>query len=154
MHHALAIAPKYQPAVVEERIRLVLPKATHDLLGIIDLADHNDQIIDFKTTGRKKQQAEADRSLQLSSYAVLWHTKTGRLPSRLLLDVQYRKEVPMSEVLTTTRDREDVAILVRNINVILAGINAGIFPPAPPGSWWCSAKFCGFHADCKYVRHK
>jgi hypothetical protein len=30
-------------------------------------------------------------------------------------------------------------------------VRTGLYPPAHPGSWWCSEKWCGYWSTCPYV---
>ena len=149
--HGRRQAPDYQPAIVEERFRIALP-GSHDLVGVIDLADEQDRVIDFKTSGKKKSQADADGSVQLTAYHVGHAALRGRPPFELRLDTLVQTKNGISrDVVTTSRGRSDLAALAARLNVISASINAGIFPPAPPGSWQCSAKWCGYFRSCRYV---
>lgn len=156
-HHAAFTAPAYQPTMVERQVRLELPKCSRDLVGVVDLVDDKSRVIDFKTTGRRKNQQEADESLQLTTYAVLHHKATGKLPESMILDVTMRpdkKHVVKRETFETTRDKEDIKILAATLSVVNDAIDKGSFAPAPQGSWWCSDKWCGYHAECPFVRHK
>lgn len=149
--HAREQAPDYMPKLVEERFRIALP-GPHDLVGVIDLADELGRVTDFKTAGKKKSQADADGSVQLTAYHVGHIAITGRPPAELRLDtvVQTKKGISR-DVIATTRGRGDLNALAHRLNVISASITAGIFPPAPPGSWQCSPKWCGYFGTCKFV---
>jgi RecB family exonuclease len=150
--HAEHQAPDYQPVLVEQPVTIVLPSASRDLLGIIDLADDKGRVVDLKTSGKKKNQNEADTSVQLTVYAAPYHAKTGGPPAELRLDtiVQSKKSVSR-DVLTTDRGTADFRALANRINVALHIIDAGIFLPASPGSWWCASRWCGFWSTCRFV---
>jgi len=152
--HATQVAPDYQPAHVEREFRIDLPKNSFDLVGFIDLEDDKGRVVDFKTTGRRKQQAEADRSLQLSVYAAAHAVQTGKLPGSLVLDVTMRTDNPSRYTLETHRDKADLQVLANTVAVVSRGIESGVFPPAPEGSWWCSKKFCGYWSTCAFVNAK
>lgn len=144
-------APDYQPAIVEEYVRLVLP-GQYDILCRIDLIDELDRVIDFKTAKRKMQQADADASIQLTTYAAAGRKLLGgRAVSEVRLDVLVGTKKPQRQVIQSSRTRADFQALANRINVVAAGIAMGNFPPAAPGSWWCSKRFCGYHASCPYV---
>lgn len=150
--HAEQQAPDYQPVLVEELVRILLPNSPRDLLGVIDLTDERDRLVDFKTSGKKKTQNDADTSIQLTTYAVAFKAKTGRDPSEVRLDTITRsKNETARDVVRSTRGPADFAALAARINVVNASIDAGLFPPATPGAWWCSAKWCGYHSTCPYV---
>lgn len=51
-----------------------------------------------------------------------------------------------------TQSRDDQARVVLRMQEAAAGIEAGLFPPAPQGSWWCAPKWCGYFHTCPYVR--
>ena len=160
-------AALYQPIEVEQAVRVELPSAPRDLFGYIDLVaidsaaiaagqEITDQIprsvIDFKTSGKAKPQSEADESIQLTYYAAAHHVRHG-FPVR---DV--RLEVLVSgakgvrrQVLVSDRTQADLRAFVNRTNAMLAGIEAGVFTPAAPGSWWCAKKWCGYWSTCPYV---
>lgn len=151
--HGERQAPDYQPAIVEEWVRIPLPSADRDLLGVIDLADDQGRVTDFKVTGRRKQQSEADSSLQLTTYAAAYQRRTGEPPAEVRLDaiVQQRTKTDR-QVLSSARSEGDFISLAAVINSVLAGIRAGVFLPADPNAWWCDSRFCGYARTCPYYR--
>jgi RecB family exonuclease len=150
--HARQQAPDYQPVLVEEKLRIVLPNAPRDLLGIIDLADDQDRVIDFKTAGRKKNQADADDSVQLTVYDAAFRVRFGRAPKEVRLDaVIQTKTKTERQVVASDRSGDDFNALANRINVVTAAIEAGSFPPATPGAWWCGPRWCGYHSTCPFV---
>lgn len=150
--HAAAQAPDYQPRLVEHKVRIVLPDAPRDLLGIIDLADDRGRVTDFKTTSRRKSQAEADASVQLTTYAAAYAVATGAAPSEVRLDVlaQGKKETAR-QVLVSQRTEADYAALANRLNVVNRALDADVFVPAAPGAWNCSPRWCGYWATCALV---
>lgn len=150
--HAELQAPSYQPVMVEQRLMVPLPGATHDLLGIIDVLDDKHRVTDFKTGAKSKPQGDADSSLQLSYYAAAVELKTGRKPVEARLDVIIdKKSGPDRQVLRTQRDQDHAAVLVARVNAALSVIQAGAFVPTDPTNWWCSARWCGYHSTCPYA---
>lgn len=148
--HAKEQAPDYQPILVEEEVRIPLP-GERDLLAIIDLADELDRVTDFKSASKRKPQSEADGSVQLTIYAAAFQRHTGRPPSELRLDTAVKNKEPVRQVLTTQRTRSDFEALANRINAVSLGIAKGSFPPATPGAWWCTSKWCGYWHTCPYV---
>ena len=138
--YAEETAPLYQPVQVEEKQRVVLP-GDYDLLCIMDLADDQDRVIDLKTTGRKKNQKEVDRSEQMSFYALVFKALNKRLPESVILEVLINKIVPERQCLEGTRTDIDLQILIRRINTMIKGVEAGIFMPCDQGSWKCSKAY-------------
>ena len=149
--HAAEQAPDYQPVAVEHSTRIVFPQASHDLLGITDLRDNQGRVTDLKTAARKMPVAAADESTQLTIYAAAYQVDTGEAPKEVRLDVVTKTKKPARQLLRSSRTRADFQALVNRVNVTLATIAAGNFPPASPGSWQCSPKWCGYWATCKFV---
>ena len=148
--HATDQAPEYQPVTVEHSTRIVFHNASHDLLGITDLRDDKGRVVDFKTAARKKPQADADSSLALTVYAAAYMIELCELPAELRLDVLTKTKTPARQMLTTKRSQRDFGVLVARVNAVTEAISKGSFPPALPGAWWCSTKFCGYARSCPY----
>lgn len=165
LHHA-QVAPGLQPAACERPFALDIGPALEplgitapfDLVGTIDLEvvggdGAPNAIHDAKTTAKAPDQNAAEQSLQLAAYALAKRTLDGDPPSSLVLDYLVDNKTPKHVRLVSlpTDDRERA--LVARIGVVAQAMQAGLFPPAPPDAWWCSARFCGFHSTCPYVHH-
>lgn len=148
--YAHAVAPAIQPALVEERVRIMLPDAPVDLLGVLDVATIDQRVKDLKTAARTKTQAEADQSLQLSLYALAYRAHTGTDAAGLDMEVLVDTATPKHQQLGTTRGRRDYLVLVARLNAFLRAREAGIFPPAPIGDWSCSERWCGYARTCPF----
>jgi len=148
------IAPRVQPKLVQPWFRIEIPKASHDLLGRIDVADAEDVVRDTKTSGKRKYQDEIDRSDQLTLYALGYRHLTGVRPTGVAMDVLVGTKVPSSQILTSTRDESDVRVLLNKVNAMLAGVKAGSFQPAASGAWCCSPRYCGYVSDCPYFNYE
>lgn len=150
--HAAEQAPDYQPVAVEQYVRLELPDHPRDLVGVIDLMDDQDRVIDFKTAGRKKSQTDADTSTQLTVYAAAHKRLTGRDATEVRLDTVVKTKTKTTrDVVSSTRGAADFNALANRVNVITYAIESGTFTPATPGTWWCSQKFCGYWDTCPFV---
>lgn len=152
MLYADEVAPEYQPVHVEQAVKIELPGA-YDMLGVIDLADDHGRVVDIKTTGKAKSQNECDTSAQLTFYAAAHRVLTGELASEVRLEVLVKTKRPKRVMLASTRGQEHFVSLANKINAVSAGIQAGVFLPAEPGSWMCSPKFCGYYHTCPFVAH-
>ena len=170
-YHVAELAPRLRPVAIERKI-IVKPQDSdlqiHGTLDVItrpeepvtlDAAGLNavgrDTIRDLKTSAKSPSRDAADKSQQLSFYAMIRAAEVGALPEALALDYLVRtpKRGELKAVeLATTRDAEDIRALVARLNVAVENVKRGSFSPADPTSWWCSAKFCGYHATCVYVR--
>lgn len=149
--HAAEQAPDYQPVAVEHCSRILFPQASHDLVAITDLRDDQGRVTDFKTAARKMPSAAADESTQLTIYAAAYQIETGDPPAEVRLDVVTKTKTPARQLLRSNRTRADFQALVNRVNATLETIQAGKFPPASPGGWQCSPKWCGYWATCPYV---
>lgn len=150
-YHAKKIAPQYQPVMVEQAVRIELPGSTHDLLAVIDLADEEWRVIDFKHSAKRWKAEDAHHSVQLTIYAAGYQVLTGHEPAELRIEVLHTWDKPSRSTLKTTRGVDDYAAVANRINAMLRAIDAGIFPPANPGAWWCSPSYCGYWRTCPYV---
>ena len=146
-----SVAPEYQPRFVEQEVRIVLP-GKYDMLGYLDLADDHGRVVDIKTVGRSKTQADCDSSDQLTFYAAAHRTLDGNLASEVRLECLVKTKTPKRTMLSSTRDARSFEILASKINVVSAAIEKGVFLPASPGSWKCNPKYCGYFHTCPYVR--
>jgi len=149
--HATSQAPQYQPKLIEHKVKLELKNATHDLETITDLIDDKERITDFKTAKRSMPQTSIDNSTQLTIYSAARYSETGNLPTEVRFDNLIKTKKPKRQLLISTRTMRDLNVLANRINVTLAAINAGSFPPCPAGSWQCSSKWCGYWYSCPFV---
>ena len=151
--YAAEVSPAYQPTVVEQKFRIETSGVA--LAGIVDMIDDRKSVVDFKTAGRKKNQGEADCSMQLTAYAAAHRSITGEQEEDLRFEVLVEnKGGHKSQRLVTTRTADDFTALAARMNAISAAIQAGSFTPALPGSWWCSKRFCGYADRCPFVSFK
>ena len=114
-----------------------------------------DTIRDLKTSEKSPNRNAADRSQQLSMYAMIRQAEVGKLAEALALDYLVRtpKRGELKHVeLTTVRDGNDLRALINRINIAVEGVKRGVFIPADPAmAWWCSRKWCGYWDTCPYV---
>ncbi len=144
-----SLAPAIQPLLVEEKLTmdagLDLP-----LQGTIDVFTADNWLPDLKTADKSKGPKEADYSLQLTFYAGLVAHQTGEWPEKISLEILVNNKEPKLQSLRTTRGPEDWANLLLRINLMLAQVQTGLFPPCDPGAWICSPQWCGYFWTCKY----
>ncbi len=157
-YHVTAVAPAVHPIAVEEHIT-VTPKDSdltiHGYVDLIDLTPAGDVIRDMKTAEKSPAGDMADKSMQLTMYALLWKTDVGHFPTALVLDHLVRTPARLEKKhiqQRTTRDEADVTALVNRLNIAVETVKRGVFTPAPADAWYCSASYCEFHPTCPYVR--
>ncbi len=145
-------APEYQPIAggVEKGFRLELP-GSRDLIGFMDLV-HTGGVVDFKFRSRKPRAKEADKSLQLVTYAAAYCSEYGELPGEVGIDTISSGRQTTRHLQTATVTTEDVDQLAAVINTVQKGIDAGVFLPAKSDWWGCSTKYCGYARMCPFFR--
>lgn len=145
------LAPAIMPALVEHRVTLEIPGVALPVVTILDCYTADRKLRDLKTSGRKWADDKAHTSPQPTVYRESVFQSTGEYPDELLFDVLVNTKTPTLQTIPTSRTEEDLQILVRQFGIMTASIQAGIFPPAEPGSWICSPKFCGYWFTCKFI---
>lgn len=144
------VAPLVQPKLVETKQTLSVPGASHDLLCRLDVLDDKGVIRDTKTGMKTKPQSDWDASVQLTFYwAMALALKLN--PTGIVVDQLIDTKEPKYVLSQTARTEKDVNALLCRVNAFQAGVKAGIFIPASPGSWWCSPNWCGYFKTCPYV---
>jgi hypothetical protein len=144
-----SLAPAIQPALVEEKLTLEVGLEL-PLQGTIDVLTTDNWLPDLKTADKSKGAGEADHSLQLTFYAGLVAHQTGTWPAKLSLEILVNNKEPKLQSLPTTRGPAEWANLLTRIQLMLAQIETGLFPPCDPGAWICSPQWCGYFWTCKY----
>ncbi|MBI4377316.1 MAG: PD-(D/E)XK nuclease family protein [Elusimicrobia bacterium] len=121
-----AIAPKVRPLLVEERFRVSLGEDfSHDLIGVWDLVDQDDMVIDHKAFSRAPSQEEADENVQLGIYALAYRLRMGKLEKGLRLDVIVKGSQPRPLQLSTTRTNDDCRRLLGVCERLAQALQAG-----------------------------
>lgn len=143
------LAPEIQPILAEKYLTidagLELP-----LAGTIDILTEDDWLPDLKTADKSKSANEADNSLQLTFYSGLIANHIKRWPQKISLEILVNTKEPKRQSLVTTRGLEHWSNLLLRIQLMIAQLHTGLFPPCDPGAWICSEKFCGYFDSCKY----
>lgn len=150
--HRDKIAPTVQPVAVEEKITLPLTAGdgfAYDLMGVLDLVDVDGRVRDNKAIGKTPNQADLDKDIQLSTYALLYRLWKRRAEAGLRLDaiIKSKSGEPKAKLLDTTRSREGLRLHLNNIGHLARMVAAEAFPMNPTG-WWCSPRFCGYWSRC------
>jgi len=135
----------------EFTIDVVDPETGEDLdvalRGYIDLLEEDGTLVDLKTAARAVSQADLERHLQLSVYALVHYLHEGLIP-RLRLDVLLKTKVERFERYQTARALEDLSWTAQLIRSVALAIERQAFPPNP--SWKCGE--CEFLVHCQRWR--
>jgi DNA helicase-2/ATP-dependent DNA helicase PcrA len=130
------------PEVLHTEQKFDLPIAGTKLAGRIDRMDRLDTggvaIVDYKT-GKPKSQEDADKSLQLSLYALAAKEAWGLRADRLIFH-----NLEDNSVVITTRDDHDLESAKAKVCEAAEEIAAGTFPARP--GYQCS--FCPYRDLC------
>jgi len=144
-------APGIQPIEVERKFSFDVGVGI-PVIGFIDLVDDLGTVIDLKTAAKSWSQSQAAKSLQPVFYSIGYRDLFNEILTptfRYLIHVDKKKPAVQDLTRFVTVAQEDA--LMNMIRVVLQMIKSGVFPPADPGSWACSEKYCGFHKMCPYT---
>ena len=151
--HGLAMTSHYYQEVGQKlRPKLIEQGTTVDIEGVpvkvvIDLVERDGKIRDFKTAKRTPAKDEADRSIQLSTYAMAYREMTGERESGAQLDYTVNlKSGPKITHLETQIDDSRIERTKTLIKGVAQAISSGMFYPVEE-SFSCS--FCPFRDLCK-----
>lgn len=142
------VAPTIEPIALEQGFRIDVPDLPFDLVGVVDV-ETIETIRDTKTKGRKPSEDSVRRSQQLA----LYHLRAelmGEPTKRVAFDYLIKTKTPQHISVETRPGKNDHLALLRRLEPIVASIKAGIFPPADPMSWVCTAKHCGYYDRCEH----
>jgi DNA helicase-2/ATP-dependent DNA helicase PcrA len=102
------------------------------------LQDHAVELVDYKT-GRPPSQKDADKSLQLSVYALAARDQMHLEPARLTL-----YSLTQNEVVSSVRTPKHLEVVIRETREVAAQIRQQLFPPRP--GFVC--KYCDYVMIC------
>lgn len=159
--YGMSVSPLISEVLAAEEPIIAMVSPGLELVGTPDVITP-DGIGDTKT-GRERKQPEADKSRQLSIYALLHYSRFGSWPARVWLDSIHPTTLPSARIRRYVADRlyshrgmEDHARTVRLLEYVRKGIESGVeLPPPEMGAWWCSAKWCPHYGtDCPLMGKK
>lgn len=141
------IAPTVQPVLVEQEVKIGFEDG-FSLLGYIDVVDSDGYIRDTKTTARTPSVDEADKSLQLTAYSLLYRELMGVDEAGVKLDYLVNLKTPKAVTLTGERDQEQINWFLDLMGKVVNSIGQGCFYPNPT-NFMCSEKGCGYYQMCR-----
>jgi len=139
--YMLGTAPSVWPLEVEKWVDVVIADIPFRMR--VDLITQDLIIVDHKTAGRKKSQADMDRELQPAAYMLGLRTL---VPFEFHVALKYKN--PTVQIVRVAKSPRDLVWFVEMAKTTFKAMNSGICPPNDTG-WWCSEKYCGYHAMCK-----
>ena len=102
------------------------------------LPDHSVELVDYKT-GRPPSQKDADKSLQLSVYALAARDQMHLNPTRLTF-----YSLTNNEPVRTVRTPKNLDLVISEIREVAAQIRQQLFPPKPG----FACKYCDYELIC------
>jgi RecB family exonuclease len=102
------------------------------------LTDHSVELVDYKT-GRPPSQKDADKSLQLSVYALAARDQMRLNPARLTF-----YSLTNNEPVRTVRTPKDLDLVLSEIREVAGQIRKQLFPPKPG----FACKYCDYDLLC------
>lgn len=154
--HRAKVSPTFQPVAVQKKITLTPnPKAlSKSLVGYLDVEDDSGAVRDTKSSKKSPSRDAAEKSDQLTMYALLKKAETGKLPSAVVLDTLVETEAGNRSITTQRESRTDADLdrLILRLQAAEKSIQAGLFLPTNPESWWCSRNWCGYYRICPFVK--
>lgn len=160
-YYVLRVAPGVNPIAVEREI-IVEPRGFGiRIRGTLDLVDQRTEpdgrvlegIRDLKTSSKSPARDEADRSDQLSLYAMLRLAETGRYPDFNQLDYIVRTPAygqVKHVALRTERDDRDTNAILAKLEIAVESTSRGVYMPNTTG-WHCAPKWCPYFNSCRFV---
>lgn len=139
------IAANIQPIAVEKEI--YIPIANTMLKGYVDVVDDKGYIRDTKTANRTPNGNIADKSLQLTGYALAYRIINKKPENGVILDYLIDTKVPKVITLKSKRTDWEIKRFCSILYQILNAIQNGIFYPNET-SCLCSPKWCGYWDIC------
>jgi len=171
---AIAMAAFYHlhMAPTDQEIALIEERLYADLGVGIPVSGKPDvvadgKLIDLKTAGKRWPARKEEEQIQPTVYRMLLRengfgeldpeyrimTNMKRGPKETGNGVQYDPETGVCcDVRLAPRTQAHEDALKARIEAMMKAVNAGVFPPADPGGWACSPKFCGYWGACPYVK--
>ncbi len=150
LHHEKA-APGIEPATVQERFTLETD-AGYDLEGVMDLTEKNGMIVDTKTSRNAYAADALEKSFQPTLYDFAFEKTRGEPAKGFRFDVLVKggaRKPPELQRVAGKIGASDREWLFESISQVHKAIESGVALPAPEGSWYCSAKWCGYWHLCK-----
>jgi len=143
------VAPKIQPALVEDLFELNFENTPYSFRGIIDLVDkESGLIIDHKTGTKTPSPANVHKDIQLTAYALANRVRTGEVEKGAAFDYLIRGRTPKIVRVMTTRTDSDIQRFLKTLAQVVAAIKAQLFYPNPSHPY-CSPKLCPFWGECE-----
>ena len=157
----LEVAKDIMPIETEVRQAVNIPGRNKTLVYVMDLLESTETISDWKVSGKKKSQNDADTDLGLTIYCLAYYSRFKKMPKRILMRNMVVWQTPKKKEykhayheIETTRTLDDFNALFNRVYKILDAQKHGIFLPAEVGHWKCSEDWCQNYMQCEFIGRK
>jgi hypothetical protein len=148
------LAPRINPIEVEKKFTVNMDSIPLNLIGYIDyLQEVKDRIGigDLKTTAKSWSYGQINTEIQPVFYSFAFEKLFSITPVftfHILVGLKSGVKLDHQEKESTLQDYN---MLRARIEALCRMLKTGTFPPAHPGNWNCSEKWCGYYRTCRYV---
>ena len=144
-------APTVVPRKTEEKFTVEFEEDIPPLVGILDLIDDRDVVIDNKFVGKSPVMDDIASDAQMTMYDFGFRVAEKRKPAALkkAFCVALKTSTKMVVQEAPPRDDDTIHRMLQRLKTAHGAIKAGNFLPAANGAWWCSKRFCGYWTTCK-----
>jgi len=156
------MAPRLNPItddegpLVERKFKVEFEGGFKPFVGIIDAVDNakSPVIVDHKTSTRSYSPTEADRSWQLTAYALGYRNAQKKIERSCRIDLIVCGKKPVVKSYKTHRTQDHILQYLGLLGCVSTqvkqAVETGDFMPASPLAWWCSDAWCGYWDRCEY----
>jgi len=138
-------SPLIQPVKCENKSMIIFEN-DHELEMYIDMIDDKDNIWDHKLSSRKKTGNEDLLQLSLYSYAI---KKSNQHIVKCCINNLVITKEPQVNILPVIINDDQRERSLMYVSSVINAIQKQVFLPAPPNSWICSEKWCGYWNLCR-----
>lgn len=148
--HHREIAPFVHPEEVETWFDLDLGSDfPFALVGRYDVIEPGGVIVDCKSYKKRPSQADIDRDVQFTGYALAYRATRGQIEDGFRVDIVLKKKKPEAVQMYTSRSESQVRWFLDLIERVAHAMrdDQPLFPN--PNGWHCSEKFCDYWSKCQ-----
>lgn len=172
LNESLASTGSYHEniAIHDEKVALIEEQLIADIGIGADISGKPDVVVDgklrdIKTAGKRWSRGREEEEIQPviyrmlirengygdvgAEFCVLTNMKNGPKGDDCIWDAERQVCIDKREANTTPEYEKSV---IERVKTVSKQFDAGIFPPAYPGSWWCSPDWCGYFGICMYAK--
>lgn len=145
------IVPTYTPVSVEREFYVQPDGVEWGFMGYLDLETDAGVVVDRKVRKSKMSNEEAEKDPQVTGY-LLARRAEGDPAVAFDFHAMVKTKTPYAEIVSTTRTDAQLDAFVDRLYRVASEIHWRLendtWSGAAPGSWWCSARSCGFWLSC------